>query len=118
MHVSIGAAVWIYVKLPVGSVVGRAKVIGLHTLAPSTMWDRFGAVSGLQRCEFFDYFSGLQRAFALRLSDPTRLASPIALSELRDVSSGFHPPQFFANVASDGPLLRVMSQALQPGLGT
>lgn len=113
MHVPIGSTVWIYVKMPVGSVVGCAKVTALHTLAPSTLWSRFGAVSGLQRQEFFEYFSGLPKAFALGLSEPTRLASPIPLSKLRDVSSGFHPPQFFANVASDSPLLRVMSQSLQ-----
>lgn len=114
MNVAIGATVWIYVKMPVGSVVGCAKVTGLHALAPSTLWNRFGAASGLQRQEFFEYFSGLPKAFALSLSQPTRLVSPIPLSKLRDVSSGFHPPQFFANVASDGPLLLAMSQALQP----
>ncbi len=118
MHVALGATVWIYVKMPVGSVVGCAKVTELHTLAPSTLWNRFGAVSGLQRQEFFEYFSGLPKAFALGLSDPCRLSSPIPLSKLRGVSSGFHPPQFFANVASDGPLLRAMSQALQPRLAT
>lgn len=118
MHVAIGATVWIYVKMPLGSVVGCAKVTGLHALAPSTLWNRFGAVSGLQRQEFFDYFSGLPKAFALALSEPIRLASPIPLSKLRGVSSGFHPPQFFANVASDGPLLRTMSQALPSRLTT
>lgn len=113
MRVAIGATVWIYVKMPMGSVVGCAKVTGLHMLAPSTLWNRFGSVSGLQRQEFFEYFSGLPKAFALSLSEPTRLASPIPLTKLRHISSGFHPPQFFANVASDGPLLRAMSQALQ-----
>jgi predicted transcriptional regulator len=104
--------VWIYVKMPVGSIVGCATVTGLHTLAPSTLWRRFGTVSGLKRHEFFEYFSGLPKAFALGLSEPTQLASPIPLSKLRDMAGGFHPPQFFANVASDGPLLHVMSQAL------
>lgn len=118
MRVAIGATVWIYVKMPVGSVVGCAKVTGLHTLAPSTLWNRFGAVSGLQRQEFFGYFSGLPKAFALSLSEPTRLASPILLSKLREVSSSFHPPQFFSNIASDGPLLRAMSRALQPERAT
>lgn len=112
MHVAIGARMWIYVKLPVGSVVGCANVIALHTLAPSTLWSRFGSVSGLQRQEFFSYFSGLPRAFALGLSEPVRLANPITLSKLREMSSGFHPPQFFANVASDGPLLRALNGAL------
>ncbi|MDP9920277.1 putative transcriptional regulator [Variovorax boronicumulans] len=114
MHVAIGATVWFYVKVPVGSVIGCAKVAGVHTLAPSTLWNRFGPVSGLQRREFFDYFSGLPTAFALSLKEPCRLAKPIPLSELRDVSSGFHPPQFFANVASDGPLFQAMSRGLRP----
>lgn len=113
MQIAIGATVWFYVKVPVGSVIGCAKVAGVHTLALSTLWNRFGPVSGLQRREFFDYFSGLPTAFALGLKEPCRLAKPIPLSELRDVSSGFHPPQFFANVASDGPLLSAMSRGLQ-----
>lgn len=114
MHVAVGATVWFYVKLPVGSVVGCAKVVALHTLSPRTLWSQFGPVSGLQRQEFFDYFEGLPKAFALGLSEPTRLASPIPLDRLREVSSGFHPPQFFANVASDGPLLRAMTRARHP----
>src|SRR5258707_7742252 len=65
--------VWIYVKMPVGSIVGCATVTGLHTLAPSTLWRRFGTVSGLKRHEFFEYFSGLPKAFALGLSEPTQL---------------------------------------------
>ena len=113
MNVAIGATVWIYVKMPVGSVVGCAKVTELHTLAPSTLWKRFGSVSGLRRKEFFEYFSGLPKAFALNLSEPTRLSSPIPLNTLRDISSGFHPPQFFANVANDAPLLQVMNKALR-----
>ena len=112
MHVALGSTVWFYVKMPVGSIVGCATVTGLHTLAPSTLWRRFGTVSGLKRQEFFEYFSGISKAFALGLSEPTELTSPIPLSKLRDVSGGLHPPQFFANVANDGPLLHVMSQAL------
>lgn len=80
--------------------------------APRPLWKRFGTVSGLKHQEFFEYFSGLPKAFALGLSQPSQHASPIPLSKLRDVSGGFNPSQFFANVASDGPLLNVMSQAL------
>ncbi|KAB0544428.1 putative transcriptional regulator [Kerstersia gyiorum] len=117
MNVSIGATVWIYVKMPVGSVVGCAKVTDLYTLAPSTLWKRFGAVSGLRRQEFFEYFSGLPKAFALGLTDPMKLSSPIPLDKLRDVSGNFHPPQFFINIASDAPLLHAMNKALLPRRG-
>src|SRR5256885_15767110 len=54
MHVALGSTVWFYVKMPVGSIVGCATVTGLHTLAPSTLWRRFGTVSGLKRQEFFE----------------------------------------------------------------
>lgn len=112
MHVAIGTTVWFYVKVPVGSVIGYAKVADLHTLAPSTLWNRFGSVSGLQRREFFEYFEGSATAFALSLEEPRRLAKPIPLSELRDASNGFHPPQFFANIASDGALFTALSRGL------
>lgn len=92
MHVALGSTVWIYVKMPVGSIVWCATVIGLHTLAPCTLWRRFGTVSRLKRHEFFEYFSGLPKAFALGLSEPTQLASPIPLSKLRDMAGGFYPP--------------------------
>ncbi len=47
MNVKVGATVWIYAKRPVGSIVGCAKVSKIHLQAPSTLWRKFGAVSGV-----------------------------------------------------------------------
>ena len=52
MKVKVGATVWLYAKLPVGSIVGRATVRANHVLAPSTLWRRFGAVSAISRGSF------------------------------------------------------------------
>lgn len=104
MNVSPGATLWIYVKLPVGSIVGRAKIEKVHVSSPSALWRRYGAVSGLSRHEFFEYFDGADQAVALVLEESTRLRSSLPLEALRRVAEGFQPPQFFARLTSKHPL--------------
>jgi predicted transcriptional regulator len=108
MNVKTGTVVWIYVKLPVGRVVGCVRVSAAHLLAPSTLWRRFAKVSGITHREFFDYFDGMPKGFALGLQDPQRLAGAISLAELREASAGFQPPQFFIRLAPGSPLLHAL----------
>lgn len=108
MKVKAGTVVWIYVKLPVGRVVGCARVSAAHSLAPSTLWRKFADVCGITRREFFDYFNGLSTGFALGLRDPQRLAGALTLTELREASAGFQPPQFFIRLSADSPLVHAM----------
>lgn len=105
MRLSVGTTIWMYVKVPVGEVVGSVQVRSTHALAPETLWRRYGDVSGLSRTEFLDYFSGVKRGFVLVLSNPSRLASPLPLEKLRSLNDGFQPPQFFQHLDSDGALV-------------
>lgn len=109
MRVPPGATVWIYVKLPVGSIVGRAKVEAVHSCSPTTLWRRFGSVSGLSRQEFFDYFCGASRGFALVLHGARRLRSSLTLDSAREIVRHFQPPQFFHWLGADHPLLPIMT---------
>ena len=108
MNVRVGATVWLYAKLPVGSIVGRATVRANHVLAPSTLWRRFGSVSGISRAEFFDYFDGVPLGTALELSDSRRLASSFSLEALRRFQHSFQPPQFFTRLSEGTPILTAM----------
>lgn len=108
MRVSPGTTVWIYVKLPTGSVMGRAKVESIHVLSPATLWKNFGKVSGLSRSEFFEYFDGLQKGVALALVEAEELKTPISLKDMRELSAGFQPPQFFIRLGKDTPVLHEM----------
>ncbi|SPA48448.1 conserved protein of unknown function [Cupriavidus taiwanensis] len=112
MHVVSGTVVWLYVKQPVGSVVGRAVVAATHTLTPSQIWRRFGQCSGLKKAEFFDYVEGLETAFVLELKDVRRMQDPVPLDALRDASSRFHPPQFFTRIDATSSLTRVMASRM------
>lgn len=104
MKVSPGVRVWIYVKLPVGSIVGHATIGEVHSSTPVALWKRFGKVSGLSKIEFFDYFGDSEQGVALVLEQSTRLRSSLSLQSLRNVDKGFQPPQFFVRLTSEHPL--------------
>jgi predicted transcriptional regulator len=111
MNVQPGATVWIYAKLPVGSIVGCATVTAVHTHAPATLWRKFGPLSGISRSEFFEYFSGIDQGSALELTNCRRLHSSLPLKLLRSFCTGFQPPQFFIRLKHGAPLLEAISQA-------
>lgn len=113
MNVKVGTTVWIYVKLPVGSVIGKARVSASYSLAPSTLWRRFSAVSGLSRGEFFEYFSGVPKGFALALECAERLSRSAPLEVLRHASSGFQPPQFFVRLEKGGSVLKALETSYE-----
>lgn len=111
MHVSVGTVVWIYVKQPVGCVLGQAVVAATHSLNPDQIWRRFGSCSGLSKAEFFDYFDGLDCAFVLELKDARKLKTAVPLEALRDAANGFHPPQFFTRMDPAGALVNIMDSS-------
>lgn len=104
MNVLPGTTLWIYVKLPVGSIVGNAIVGKVHASSPNTLWRRYGSVSGLSKREFFSYFGGAEQGVALVLEKSKRLQSSLSLKVLRQVDEGFQPPQFFVRLTSEHPL--------------
>jgi len=110
MNVLPGATIWIYAKRPVGSVVGRASVVAVHTQAPSTLWRKFAAVSGISRGEFREYFDGASQGTAIELTDCRRLSASVPLELLRAFSAGFQPPQFFVRLRQGTPLLMAISK--------
>lgn len=110
MNVEAGATIWIYAKLPVGSIVGRATVAAVRRQAPSTLWRKFGPHSGISRTEFFEYFAGMTQGVALELTACRRLSSSVPLESLRRFSAGFQPPQFFARLKQGAPLLAAISR--------
>jgi predicted transcriptional regulator len=111
MKVEPGATIWMYAKLPIGSIVGCATVAAVRTQAPSTLWRKFGSLSGISRSEFFEYFDGISQGTALELTNCRRLCSSVSLESLRRFSAGFQPPQFFAHLRQGAPLLAAISLA-------
>jgi predicted transcriptional regulator len=110
MNIKAGTTIWMYVKLPLGQVIGSVRVKDFHSLAPLTLWRRFSDTSGLTRNEFFTYFDGVSRGFALELEAPQRSPIGVSLEDLRRVAEGFQPPQFFLRLPTDGAVLKTISR--------
>ncbi|MCL2075285.1 MAG: transcriptional regulator [Betaproteobacteria bacterium] len=113
MSVEPGTVVWIYVKKPLGAVVGYARVVDSHTLSPLMLWEKFSRVSGLSRQDFFAYFDGVSKGFALSLAAAERLHKPVSLESLRRSGNRFHPPQFFMRLPSEDCVLKLLHSTVQ-----
>jgi predicted transcriptional regulator len=110
MRLSVGTTIWLYVKVPIGEVTGSAVVGSMQSLAPATLWRRYGAVSGLSKAEFLQYFEGKQQGFVLILDKPKRLTCPVSLERLRLLNGAFQPPQFFQHLDGQGPLVSAFTE--------
>lgn len=108
MNLAPGTLAWIYVTLPVGALVGRATVSAVHSASPMTLWRKFGSVSGLERNEFLSYLEGIEKGVVLVLEDVKRLQVPLQLVDLRELSEGFNPPQFFIRIGKAHPLFNAL----------
>ncbi|NDP47031.1 MAG: hypothetical protein GZ085_01320 [Sulfuriferula multivorans] len=108
MHVATGTVVWIYEKIPVGSITGSATIKAVYSAPPAQLWQRFGSVSGLTKAEFFEYFSDLTIACALIIEDAQHLQQPLSLASLKNAMVNFQPPQFFIRLAYAHPVLQAL----------
>lgn len=108
LHVNTGDIVWIYEKVPVGSITGSASITAVHVASPTKLWRKFGKVSGLSKGEFFEYFAGLETACALELTEAEKLPKPLSLAVLRTAISNFQPPQFFLRLQPKQPILAAL----------
>lgn len=111
MNVAVGTIIWIYAKLPVGSVVGKAKVSGIHAAAPATIWRRFGKDAGITKQEFLAYYRESVQAVVLVLEETTRFDRAISLAHLREATGAFQPPQFFMRLFPGHPILKAIKCA-------
>jgi len=105
MNIEPGATALIYVKLPVGSIIGRVTIVSIHASSPARLWREYGAVSGLSRHEFLEYFRGATSPVALLLEGAKRYSSALSLEDIRRISGGFQPPQFFSRLQPHHPVL-------------
>jgi predicted transcriptional regulator len=104
MNVAPGTILWVYVKLPIGSIVGYATIEKVHSSSPETLWRKYASISGLSRREFFDYFGDVEQGVALVLKGSTLLRSSLPLKVLRQLDNAFQPPQFCARLTTHHPL--------------
>lgn len=107
-----GTRMWIYEKVPRASIRALAILEEIHVLSPNQIWSRFGSQTGLSLAEFEQYASGLDTLSALVMDHVHHLQAPMTLRALREISSRFHPPQFYLKLPRTGIISRALSQQI------
>lgn len=92
----IGFAI-VYATQPVGRVVGWFRVTSITESTPDGLWRRFRRHGGIRRRDYFAYFDGTERAYAIEISDATPIDEPMSLDSL---SVGLRAPQSFQYLAA------------------
>lgn len=82
----------VYATLPVGRVLGRFVVEDILVDAPEHIWKKTSKFCGVSKEKFDNYFENRERAFAIKVSHPTRFLVPQPLS--RYITSNTAPQSF------------------------
>jgi predicted transcriptional regulator len=82
----------VYATSPIARVIGRFRIDAIYQDAPKALWNRTNSLGGVTKEKFDRYFQGRSTAFAIKITNPVRFASPQPLSKY--ISSS-QPPQSF-----------------------
>lgn len=84
--------VLIYSSSPVKKIVASFEVGKILEDYPADLWESVKDYAGIDDRDFFDYFAGKSRAFAIEIQDLQELPEPI---DPRETIPGFVPPQSY-----------------------
>jgi predicted transcriptional regulator len=99
--------VLLYASSPVQMIIGEAEVGEVICDTPEAVWRRTHGEAGICEREFLDYFSGRERAYAIRIKSSKRYERPL---DPRQLMPGFRAPQSFAYVR-DPQIIPSVSEA-------
>ena len=82
----------VYASSPVQRVVGEFTVGGVIHSGKQHLWSKTKRHAGIEKLYFDNYFSGKDKAFAIKIERPRRYTTPLLLKTL---SATLRPPQSF-----------------------
>ncbi len=92
-RVQVGDLVVVYASGITKGVVGAFEVAGVTVGAPSFIWRKHAAGTGLTKPEFNSYFNEVSVGYAIRIGKIWKNQEPVPLNTLRKRRAGFRPPQ-------------------------
>ena len=87
--------VFIYSSSPTKKIVACFRPGEIVEGHPDYLWEQFWDVSGIEEGAFFEYFSGRDNGYAIRIDELEQFGTPIDPHEIFD---RFVPPQSFRYV--------------------
>jgi len=87
----------IYASAPISKVVGEFEIEEVIHQELNTLWNNTSKYSGISKEYFFDYFSGKENGYAIKVKKVKRYKEKLAIEE----TFGVKPPQSFAYVKEE-----------------
>ncbi len=84
--------IYIYASSPVKKIVGSFEVGKILEDRPADLWENVKDYAGIDDRDFFSYFVGKSRAFAIEIKDFQEFSEPI---DPKVTIPGFIPPQSY-----------------------
>ncbi len=84
--------IYLYSTSPIKRIVGKFQIERVIEDSPTNLWNQFNGHSGVRKKEFFEYFEGKKKGFAIEIKDVIAFQDPINPKEIVD---GFTPPRSF-----------------------
>lgn len=88
------STVVVYASAPTRHVIGEFKVVGIHECSPKALWELTADSSGISEDQYWKYFRGRTRAYAIEIGERFLYPSPRNIEE----EYGVRPPQSFVYV--------------------
>ena len=87
--------IFIYSSAPVKRIVALFEISRILEDHPAVLWDQVRDHAGINEKEFFSFFAGRERGYAIRIGKLREFDTPI--DPLEEIS-GFVPPQSYCYV--------------------
>lgn len=71
----------IYASHPISCIIGEFQVKGILSGTPEEIWDMTSDIGGINKDEYFSYFSGHSKAYAYQIGNVKIYSKPYRLSE-------------------------------------
>ncbi|MBZ2165217.1 hypothetical protein [Methanobacterium spitsbergense] len=89
---------YVYSTNPVKKLIGKFSIGKIIEDHPEKLWENFNDYAGINEDEFFDYFSGRNKGFAIEIKEFILFDDPI---EPKELIPNFVPPQSFYYIEED-----------------
>ncbi|MCB1551840.1 MAG: GNAT family N-acetyltransferase [Alphaproteobacteria bacterium] len=99
-----GVRVWIYSTAPTSAIEATTFVSTVDVDTPENIWQKHKNKCGISKDDFDAYFAGATEAYALHISGAQKLGKKIKLNEIKKLSEGFTPPQYYRYVEHESDL--------------
>lgn len=89
--------IWVYASAPRKQIVGKIYVEDIIEDTPQNLWISFQKNAGINQNDFFSYFAGKDKGFAIKIKQFEPFDNPINPYEAK---ANFVPPQSYAYLSN------------------